>query len=93
MTVRHISNTSTRIGGRRPQSVPTNWDALTEWYDGWVGRDGSALHRELAIPATIDLLAPRRGERILDVGAGQGVLAPHIAAAQADYVGVDASLR
>ncbi|MBO0783603.1 MAG: class I SAM-dependent methyltransferase [Ktedonobacteraceae bacterium] len=93
MTVRHISSTSTKIGGRKPQSVPTNWDALTEWYDGWVGRDGSALHRELAIPATIDLLAPRRGERILDVGAGQGVLAPHIAAAQADYVGVDASLR
>jgi ubiquinone/menaquinone biosynthesis C-methylase UbiE len=39
------------------------------------------------------LLQPQRGERILDVGSGQGVLAPYIARAGATYVGVDASPR
>jgi 2-polyprenyl-3-methyl-5-hydroxy-6-metoxy-1,4-benzoquinol methylase len=41
----------------------------------------------------MEILAPRPGERILDVGAGQGVLAPHIARAGASYTGVDAGKR
>jgi SAM-dependent methyltransferase len=39
------------------------------------------------------LLAPQPGEKILDVGAGQGVLAPIVAQAGARYTGVDASPR
>jgi SAM-dependent methyltransferase len=41
----------------------------------------------------MDLLDPRPGERILDVGAGQGVLAEPIARTGATYTGVDASPR
>ena len=41
----------------------------------------------------MDLLLPQRGERILDIGAGQGVLATHVASAGARYTGVDASPR
>ncbi|WP_201391630.1 class I SAM-dependent methyltransferase [Ktedonobacter sp. SOSP1-85] len=89
MRYRQIAARGTSPG----QRVRTSWDAHTEWYDGWVGKDGSTLHRELAIPATLELLAPRRGERILDIGAGQGVLAPHITRAGASYVGIDASTR
>jgi ubiquinone/menaquinone biosynthesis C-methylase UbiE len=80
----------------RPQGSPaasTSWDALAHWYDGWVGEGGSEHHQRVAIPAVIKLLQPRPGERILDVGAGQGVLAPYIAKAGAAYVGVDASPR
>ena len=40
-------------------------------------------HRELAIPAVLDLLQPQRDERILDVGGGQGVLAPYLVQAGA----------
>lgn len=76
---------------RKP--IRTSWDPLARWYDGWVGEGGSRHHRELAIPAVLDLLAPKAGEHILDIGAGQGVLAPFIAKAQAHYVGVDASDR
>lgn len=71
----------------------TSWDRVATWYDGWVGDRGSAYHRQLAIPATLELLRPARGESILDVGGGQGVLAPSIVEVGARYTGVDASPR
>jgi ubiquinone/menaquinone biosynthesis C-methylase UbiE len=71
----------------------TSWDPLAAWYDGWVGEGGSEHHRQVAIPSVLRLLEPAPGEQILDVGSGQGVLAPHIAAAGARYTGVDASPR
>lgn len=80
----------------RPRAAPaaaTSWDPLAAWYDGWVGEQGSRYHREVVIPATLELLQPQPGERILDIGAGQGVLATHVARAGARYTGVDASPR
>ncbi len=69
----------------------TSWDPLAAWYDGWVGEDGSHHHQKIAIPAVLELLDLSPGERVLDVGAGQGVLAQYIADAGAEYVGIDAS--
>jgi ubiquinone/menaquinone biosynthesis C-methylase UbiE len=82
-----------RTSSAQKEKVPTSWDAVAYWYDGWVGARGSEHHREVAVPALIDLLAPQPGEYILDVGAGQGVLAPYIARSGANYTGVDASPR
>src|SRR6476646_2602973 len=81
-----------KTGDRRVR-VPTRWDAFAEWYDGWVGEHGSEFHREVAIPAVLDLLAPKPNEQILDIGSGQGVLAPYVRKAGARYTGVDASPR
>lgn len=78
-------------GGRR-RGV-RGWDALAAWYDGWVGPKGSEHHRRTAIPATLSLLEARPEERILDIGCGQGVLAPHVARLGAQYTGVDISPR
>ena len=66
---------------------------MATWYDGWVGDAGSTYHRELAIPATLDLLQPQPGEHILDVGGGQGVLAPYLVEAGARVTVVDASAK
>ena len=84
-----------REGTRREQKgkVHTSWDAFAHWYDGWVGAEGSEHHRAVVVPALLQLLDPQPGERILDVGAGQGVLAPYIAEAGAHYTGVEASQR
>ena len=84
-----MANFKRREGGGN--KARTGWDPVARWYDGWVGEMGSEYHREVAIPALMDLLHPRIGERILDLGAGQGVLAPHIAQSRALYTGVDAS--
>jgi SAM-dependent methyltransferase len=58
-----------------------------------VGKGGSRHHRELAIPAVMALLDPQPGEMILDVGAGQGVLAPYISKTGAQYTGIDVSQK
>jgi ubiquinone/menaquinone biosynthesis C-methylase UbiE len=80
---------------RRPRSgsAETSWERVATWYDGWVGDRGSAYHRELAIPATLDLLQAQSGEEILDLGGGQGVLAPFLVEAGAKVTVVDASAK
>ena len=75
---------------RRP-ATRTSWDPVADWYTGWVGEAGSKHHRQLAIPAVLELLELRRGEKVLDIGCGHGVLAPFVTKAGAQYVGVDAS--
>ncbi|MDP8928376.1 MAG: class I SAM-dependent methyltransferase [Actinomycetota bacterium] len=78
---------------KRPPLASTSWDPVATWYDGWVGDRGSRYHRALALPAALRLLEPAPDEQILDVGCGQGVLAPYIAAHGAHYTGIDASPR
>ncbi len=78
---------------KSPKRDPTGWEPLANWYDGWVGAHGSDHHRKLAIPAVLDLLNLQRDDRLLDVGAGQGVLAPYIAQTGAAYTGIEISPR
>lgn len=78
----------------RPTPVArTSWDEVAEWYSGMVGEGGHKFHQRLAIPALLDMLAPQAGEAIIDIGCGPAPLAPFIADAGAEYVGVDASPR
>ena len=77
----------------RAEAAATSWDAVATWYDGWVGDRGSDYHRHLTIPAVMELLDPVPDEEILDVGSGQGVLAPYVSERGAHYTGVDASPR
>jgi SAM-dependent methyltransferase len=70
-----------------------SWDAVAHWYAGWTGTNGSRYHRTLAVPLLLELLAPKRGEHIADLGCGPGILAPPIAERGAGFVGVDLSPR
>ncbi len=79
---------------RRPAGpAETSWERVATWYDGWVGDHGSTYHQQLAIPAVLDLLQAQRGETILDVGGGQGVLAPYLVEEGARVTVVDASAK
>ena len=63
--------------------MPQTWNPET------YGRDGAFVH-ELA-GGVLEWLAPQPGERILDLGCGDGQLTLRIAASGASVVGIDAS--
>src|SRR5690606_26912940 len=73
--------------------MPAGWDAVAHWYQGWMGERGGDFHQKLAIPAVLDLLDLQRGEQVLDLGAGHGVLAPYITRTGAGYTGIDVSTK
>lgn len=64
---------------------------MAKWYNGWVGKKGSLYHRAVALPTVMELTDPQTGELLLDLGCGQGVLAPHVLRRGARYQGVDGS--
>jgi ubiquinone/menaquinone biosynthesis C-methylase UbiE len=69
----------------------TSWEHVAHWYDGWVGKEGSYYHREIAIPKTLELLNLQPNEFLIDVGAGTGTLAPHVLKAGCNYIGIELS--
>jgi SAM-dependent methyltransferase len=69
----------------------TSWEPVARWYNGWVGKHGSIYHQKIAIPTVLKLAELQGGERLIDIGCGQGVLAPHVVRAEVGYCGVDAS--
>lgn len=75
----------------RPPAPGKGWDNVAGWYDKLVGDNGSDYHQHVILPAAVRLLQLQPGERVLDLCCGQGVLAPLVTTAGAEYVGVDAS--
>ena len=61
----------------------------TRW-DSTLYEESFGIITELGA-GVVDLLAPRPGERIVDLGCGTGALTAQIAAAGAEVVGIDAS--
>ena len=76
---------------KQNKRMPTGWDGVAHWYHGWVGERGSDHHQKLAIPGVLELLDLRPNEQVLDVGAGQGVLAPYVTDCGAIYTGIEVS--
>lgn len=67
---------------------------MASWYDKLVGESGSDYHRNVILPAALRILAPQRGESIIDVCCGQGVLInPLLETGIGKFTGVDASPR
>lgn len=66
----------------------TSWKPVSEWYDSIVGEKGHYYHRELILPNVLRTLHVQAGDRLLDIGCGQGVLA-RVIPENVDYVGVD----
>ncbi|MDO8532781.1 MAG: class I SAM-dependent methyltransferase [Dehalococcoidia bacterium] len=71
----------------------TSWDEVASWYDALVGEKGSAYQQDTVIPGALRLLAPRAGERVLDLACGQGVFCRALHKLGVSVTGVDASER
>lgn len=69
----------------------TSWEKSADWYDGIIGERGSELYQAVVIPGALGLLAPKRGERVLDLGCGQGVFSRALAQEGCQVTGVDAA--
>ncbi|MFZ1023639.1 MAG: class I SAM-dependent methyltransferase [Thermoplasmata archaeon] len=69
------------------------WDALAKWRDSRMGEAGDLWHRALIDPALLAMLGSVRGQRILEVGCGNGYLTRRFRRRGAvRAVGVDTSL-
>ncbi len=69
----------------------TSWEKSADWYDRILGERGSELYQAVVIPNALTMLAPQKGERILDLGCGQGVFSRAISESGAQVTGVDAA--
>ena len=65
-------------------------NSSTQTWDAANYADNARFVSDLGAPV-LDLLAPRSGERILDIGCGDGVLTQKIVAVGADVVAIDHS--
>ena len=68
----------------------TSWEKSSKWYNDLVGGGGHYFHEHVIIPKSLALLKLKKGDSILEFGAGQGVLARKLQPGVM-YVGIDAS--
>ena len=75
----------------RRAAAETAWERPAAWYDQLIGQGGDDFYRDLILPAVRKRLAAKPGQRVLDVGCGQGVLGRVLELEGLRSLGVDAS--
>lgn len=70
--------------------LDTSWDKSGKWYKNIVGDEGHYYHQKIVLPNVLRLLGLKRGDSLLDLGCGQGILERQIPK-DAYYVGMDLS--
>lgn len=82
-----MNGASTSQANARTQRA---WDANAQFWDERMG-EGNDFVNVLIWPATLRLLQPQAGQRILDIACGNGLHARRLAALGATVVGIDFS--
>ena len=72
------------------KSKDTSWQKVAPWYKKIVGDSGHYYHQEVILPNTLRLLNLKAGEKLIDLGCGQGVLARAVPI-DVEYAGFDLS--
>lgn len=73
---------------KRHPRQPTSWQQVSGWYDSLVGEKGHYYHRTVILPEVVRRLSLSQGDRLLDIGCGQGVLS-RVIPKNIEYVGID----
>ncbi len=68
----------------------TDWDNVASWYDAHLD-GGDTYQAQVIAPNILRLVAPKKGDIVLDLACGQGYFSRCIADAGAKVVGVDLS--
>ena len=68
------------------------WNRNADYWDERMG-EGNAFHKLLIEPTQLRLLSLAKGERVLDIGCGNGQFARKMASLGADVLAVDAAPR
>jgi ubiquinone/menaquinone biosynthesis C-methylase UbiE len=69
-------------------ATSTSWEKVGGWYQDIVGPAGHYYHQHVVLPGVLRLLDVKAGDRVLDLGCGQGVLARALPK-RVGYLGVD----
>lgn len=81
-----------KLEGKKFSGRRTDWQAVGGWYEDLVGEKGHYYQRQVVIPKTLELLELRDGDKLLDLGCGEGVLARHLPFS-VEYWGVDGAVN
>jgi len=73
---------------KESKKTNTSWQKVAPWYQKIVGDSGHFYHREVILPNVLRLLNLKPGEKLIDLGCGQGVLARAIPN-DVEYAGFD----
>ncbi len=68
----------------------TSWGEVADWYQDAVAKDGS-YQSELIYPNLLRLSSPQKGEKILDIGCGEGSWSAILSKQECIVYGVDIS--
>lgn len=68
----------------------TSWGKVAPWYNKLVGSAGHYYHEKVIFPNLKKLYQPKSGDKVLDVGCGQGVYG-RLLPSNIEYTGIDLS--
>lgn len=80
----------TQLASYPLKQAQTSWGGVASWYDDHLSRSDT-YHQKVLLPNLLRLVAPERGEVILDLACGQGFFTKAFAEKGATMMGVDVS--
>jgi ubiquinone/menaquinone biosynthesis C-methylase UbiE len=78
-------------GSRGVPKKNSSWGEVAEWYDDLLEKDSNTYQSKVILPNLMRVLAPKPGDRIIDVACGQGFFTRACALAGASMTGADIS--
>ena len=66
----------------------TSWQPVSRWYTQAIGDQGGYFHQRVVFPKLLDQLKLKAGDKVLDLGCGQGVFERQLAKT-VGYLGLD----